>query len=206
MGLVGGRQLGEGKLGVGVWVRGGGDALHWGGGMLLGKGIPPLSPPSSALPVSKKKQRQWIGPTGLNQTGEERCPPPTPGWAPAGGGGGWGAGVRSPHSVGLGWGGLCPAPALIVAVRTQLLGPAFTQRPPPFLGGGWMGWGGPSPPVAQAPPKPTPTPQIPTPTTSSSLLPPQQHRGPAGAGGGAAGGQRLRSAPPEELPALSVPR
>lgn len=29
---------------------------------------------SRSLPVSKKKQRQWIGPTGLNQTGEQQLP------------------------------------------------------------------------------------------------------------------------------------
>lgn len=29
---------------------------------------------SPSLSVSKKKQRQWIGPTGLNQTGEEQLP------------------------------------------------------------------------------------------------------------------------------------
>lgn len=74
-GLVGG-ITGQGRLFGTAYGAGGGEAAEareaWGRGIsqVLGE-TPPLTA-RLCLPVSKKKQRQWIGPTGLNQTGEEQ--------------------------------------------------------------------------------------------------------------------------------------
>lgn len=76
---------GQGRLFGTAYGAGGGEAAEareaWGRGIsqVLGE-TPPLTA-RLCLPVSKKKQRQWIGPTGLNQTGEEQragAPPPPP--------------------------------------------------------------------------------------------------------------------------------
>lgn len=60
MGPAGGRQTEEKKLAA---ERAGSSS---------GRRVVPHRLPSRA--VSKKKQRQWIGPTGLNQNGERQQP------------------------------------------------------------------------------------------------------------------------------------
>lgn len=174
--------------------------------MFLGKGTPRSHCPS--LPSQSPKRSSANGSAPPDSTRRVRSgahPPPRAGHQLEGGVVGEQGSARPIAWV---WGGGACAQPQLSLLRYELSSwvPLLPSAPLPSWG--VVGWGGgvlhhllPKPP-----PKPTPTPQIPTPTTSSSLLPPQQHRGPAGAGRGAAGGQRLRSAPPEELPALSVPR
>lgn len=98
---------GQGRLFGTAYGAGGGEAAEareaWGRGIsqVLGE-TPPLTA-RLCLPVSKKKQRQWIGPTGLNQTGEEQRagapPPPYYYYHGAGAGFGAGSGAARPRTA-----------------------------------------------------------------------------------------------------------
>uniref|UniRef100_A0A8C5IRW7 SRCR domain-containing protein n=1 Tax=Junco hyemalis TaxID=40217 RepID=A0A8C5IRW7_JUNHY len=138
--------------------------------------------------ISKKKQRQWIGPTGLNQTGEELLA------------GEMGMGFGVPGDGSGVWVSCSPLDpgtrALDLASFWNITHPgdAGLEQGPvllsPFPGG-------------FVPSKLQFQPQNPNPAVFSSVLPPLQHCSEAS---GTGRGQRLRSAPQKELPALCLPR